>query len=81
MGSVKYRGQEILHLDESEEEKLRGREIAYLPQDPFTAFSPLFRVVGQVGEIVPRRERWSKVTHLLEQFGFPWVRYRRSCSH
>jgi oligopeptide/dipeptide ABC transporter ATP-binding protein len=43
-------GEDILQLDESEMEKIRGDRIAMVLQDPMTALNPVFDIQDQVGE-------------------------------
>jgi oligopeptide/dipeptide ABC transporter ATP-binding protein len=49
-GQVKLMGEDILQLDESEMEKIRGDRIAMVLQDPMTALNPVFDIEDQVGE-------------------------------
>ena len=49
-GQVLLEGEDILQLDESEMEKVRGDKIAMVLQDPMTALNPVFDIEDQVGE-------------------------------
>lgn len=49
-GQVKLLGEDILQLDDSEMEKVRGDRIAMVLQDPMTALNPVFDIEDQVGE-------------------------------
>ncbi|MDA0770234.1 MAG: ABC transporter ATP-binding protein [Chloroflexi bacterium] len=49
-GQVNLMGEDILQLDESEMEKVRGDRIAMVLQDPMTALNPVFDIQDQVGE-------------------------------
>ncbi len=49
-GSVKLRGREILGLPERELRKIRGREIAYVFQDPLSSLNPVYTVGAQIEE-------------------------------
>ncbi len=49
-GSVKLRGREILGLPERELRKIRGREIAYVFQDPLSSLNPVYSVGAQIDE-------------------------------
>lgn len=51
-GEVRWRGQNLLGMSSSDLRKLRGREIALVPQDPMTALHPFMRVDRQVAEAV-----------------------------
>lgn len=51
-GSVHIAGQDILHLDEAGRRKLRGRHIAFVPQNPLSSLTPHMRIGDQVDEAV-----------------------------
>ncbi|HEV7264588.1 MAG TPA: ABC transporter ATP-binding protein [Falsiroseomonas sp.] len=70
-GEILFEGRNLLELSEDRlATELRGREIAYIPQDPFTAFNPVFTIGTQIDDLMrfkspllrsqpemPRRER------------------------
>ncbi|WP_395645049.1 dipeptide ABC transporter ATP-binding protein [Terricaulis sp.] len=49
-GSVKFQGREILGLKRSELDAVRGKEIAFVFQDPLTALTPHLTIETQIGE-------------------------------
>lgn len=49
-GEILFKGEDILKQDPKEIQKIRGNQIAFIPQDPTTALNPLFRVGFQIGE-------------------------------
>ena len=49
-GQVLLEGEDILQVDESEMETIRGSKIAMVLQDPMTALNPVFNIENQVGE-------------------------------
>jgi oligopeptide/dipeptide ABC transporter ATP-binding protein len=49
-GTVRLDGQPLEGLDATALRALRGRRIAYVPQEPLTALDPLFRVGAQLAE-------------------------------
>ncbi|GAA0768665.1 ABC transporter ATP-binding protein [Ideonella azotifigens] len=49
-GSVRFRGRELIGLSAGELQSVRGREIAYVFQDPMTALTPVWRVGWQIVE-------------------------------
>lgn len=49
-GSIRFDGQELMALDAPALRSLRGRRIAYVPQEPLTALDPLFRIGRQLDE-------------------------------
>jgi oligopeptide/dipeptide ABC transporter ATP-binding protein len=56
-GSVRYEQREMLGLPEPELRKLRGRRIAYVPQNPFAALHPLISVERQFIAVIRAHER------------------------
>ncbi len=50
-GSIRYRGEEIVGLAPRALERIRGRRIAMVFQDPMTALNPCRRIGAQVGEV------------------------------
>lgn len=55
-GSVKYKGEEILNMPERQFHKLRGTEIACIPQSPATSLNPVMRAETQVTECLIKRK-------------------------
>jgi peptide/nickel transport system permease protein len=51
-GSVRLRGRELLHLPEHALNKVRGREVAMIFQDPGTSLNPVLRIGYQVAEAI-----------------------------
>jgi oligopeptide/dipeptide ABC transporter ATP-binding protein len=49
-GEVLFKGEDILKKNPKEVEKIRGNQIAFIPQDPTTALNPLLRIGFQIGE-------------------------------
>ncbi|MDD5255283.1 MAG: ABC transporter ATP-binding protein [Candidatus Omnitrophica bacterium] len=53
-GSIIYRGQEVLKMRKEELRGIRGREIAYVFQEPAAYLNPLFTVGSQIAEAIIR---------------------------
>ena len=52
-GEVRFRGVDLLRQDPAAvNEQVRGRAITFIPQDPFTSFSPLFQVGTQIMDLM-----------------------------
>ena len=49
-GEINYEGRNILDLNETELNKVRGAQISMMFQDPLVALNPLLRVGGQIEE-------------------------------
>lgn len=77
-GSVVVDGTDILALPEKGRRGLRGRAIAYIPQDPTTALNPALRLRTQMLEALTThdvgadaKERMAMVCARLEEVGLP----------
>ena len=51
-GEIIYNGQDLLKLSEKEMQKIRGKEIALVPQDPMTSLNPLYTIGSQILEVI-----------------------------
>src|SRR5262245_64666058 len=49
-GSILWNGRELLTLKEKEWRRLRGHEIAYVPQSPMSSLNPALRIGTQLAE-------------------------------
>jgi len=49
-GSIRWNGRELLTIKESEWRKLRGKEIAFVPQSPMSSLNPALRIGTQLEE-------------------------------
>jgi peptide/nickel transport system ATP-binding protein len=59
-GRVVYRGENLLDKNESEMQKVRGKEIAYIFQDPATSLNPVFSIAEQLVEVIRRHQNVTK---------------------
>lgn len=59
-GSIRFSGRELQHISEREWEKIRGAEIALIPQDPALALSPVKRVGEQLADVLQAHHRWKR---------------------
>ena len=58
-GTVMYRSENLLEMDERAFERIRGAAISMIYQEPGTALSPVMRVGTQIAEVVHAHKRWS----------------------
>ncbi|KAA3624569.1 MAG: ABC transporter ATP-binding protein [Flavobacterium sp.] len=58
-GSIQFQGKELLQLKPSEFQKIRGREIAMIFQEPMSALNPSLRCGYQVSEILKHHLKYS----------------------
>lgn len=76
-GRVTLEGRELLALSEKEIRRYRGAGLAYVPQEPGLAFSPVLTVGSQIVDVIrahrriPHREAWAEAVAALERVGIP----------
>jgi peptide/nickel transport system ATP-binding protein len=76
-GSVRLRGTELIGARETELRKVRGKEIAYIFQEPMTSLNPVLTVGRQIGEVLQEHERLTRrqvkerAVELLTLVGIP----------
>lgn len=81
-GRVEVDGIDILSFSDKERTRMRGNDVAYVPQDPGTALNPALTVGTQLAEVTRNRPEASKhLEVLLEQLRLPAERIRRSYPH
>jgi len=59
-GSILYKGENLLEKEEKQMQKVRGKEIAYIFQDPATSLNPVFNIATQLVEIIRHHQNLSK---------------------
>ncbi len=86
-GSCLYKGRDLYRLPEHEMKKVRGQEIALIPQNPSESLNPIRTIGSQLTECVTvhktqnKKEAASRRDSLLRRFGFSDVdRINRSYS-
>jgi len=57
-GSISFRGQELLAMDERSLQRIRGAEISIMSQEPGISLSPVLRVGDQVAEVFRAHRDW-----------------------
>ena len=55
-GKVLVDGQDILRLSANDLQHLRGRQVAYVPQDPSSALNPTLKIGTQLREVLASYE-------------------------
>ena len=81
-GSVRYRGRELLGLNEKEYAKLRGEKIAMIFQDPLTSLNPVYSIGYQIAEAVlahrdvSKKQAIDRAIELLRIVGIPFPEQR-----
>jgi peptide/nickel transport system ATP-binding protein len=59
-GKILYKGENLLEKKENEMLKIRGKEIAYVFQDPATSLNPVFNIASQLVEVIRRHQNVTK---------------------
>jgi peptide/nickel transport system ATP-binding protein len=59
-GKIIYKGENLVGKKEKELENIRGKEIAYIFQDPATSLNPVFTIANQLIEVILRHQNITK---------------------
>src|SRR6201990_720561 len=51
-GSIRFKGRDLLPLNEHEMREIRGNDISIIFQEPMTSLNPLHTIEAQIGEIL-----------------------------
>ncbi|WP_256839788.1 ABC transporter ATP-binding protein [Ornithinimicrobium faecis] len=76
-GSIRFAGQELTTVGRRAMERLRGREIGLVPQDPMSNLNPVWRIGFQIKEaleangVAKGRAAKKRVVEVLESAGLP----------
>jgi oligopeptide/dipeptide ABC transporter ATP-binding protein len=77
-GTIRFEGENLLVFSESEMvERIRGRRIGFIPQDPLLSLNPVFKVGTQMLEIMrrhapgTRRDHIGRLVSLLKRLQVP----------
>lgn len=74
-GSIKYRGNELVGAKSEQLQKIRGKQIGMIFQDPLSSLNPLMRIEDQVKESLDlhtemsEEQKNARVLELLQQVG------------
>ncbi len=76
-GKILFKGRNLLDLDEEALQKIRGKEISMIFQEPMTSLNPVFTVGDQIEEVITtheavnRAEAQRRVIEILKDVGIP----------
>jgi peptide/nickel transport system ATP-binding protein len=76
-GEIVFGGKNLVHLNDKQMSKVRGREIAMIFQEPMTALNPVFTIGNQIVETlvrhkkIPKAQAYRHAVQLLKMCGFP----------
>lgn len=80
-GQVLFEGKDLLKLSDREMQKIRGKKISMIFQDPMTALNPIMRIGDQIAEVIALHDKCGKAQsrqraqQMLEMVGIPGERY------
>lgn len=80
-GEILFDGRDMLKMSEHEMQKIRGKKISMIFQDPMTALNPIMRVGEQIAEVIELHEKCGRngaiqrAKEMLEMVGIPGDRY------
>lgn len=66
-GSIRFRGQELVDLDERDMRRIRGNDIAMVFQDPMTSLNPVKRVGDQIARAIEVHHPTRSKTEVRQQ--------------
>ncbi len=76
-GSIHFNGQNLLNLNNEQMRKIRGAQIALIPQDPLTSLNPVYTIGEQITEILTlhqglsQKDATRKASELLDMVRIP----------
>ena len=79
-GKIFYKGVDLTKKPEKYLQKIRGKEISMIFQNPLTSLNPVFTIGEQIGMVFMRhfnlskKEAWKKAGEMLEVVGIPFRR-------
>ena len=80
-GKIVYKGEDLLKKNNKAMQKIRGKEISMIFQDPMTTLNPIDTVGDQIAEViglhnhVSKKEAIEQAGKMLEMVGIPKERY------
>lgn len=76
-GRVLFEGRDVLQFSPKEHQKMRGKDIAMVFQDPLSALNPVYRIGEQIAEAIrthqaiEKKAAWQQALALLDEVGIP----------
>lgn len=79
-GSILFAGHDLLKFSEDDMDKIRGKQISMIFQEPVAALNPVFKVGFQIAETISHsrgisvKDAYAEVKESLEMVGLDWQR-------
>ena len=76
-GDILFEGKNLLKLKEKQMQKVRGKDIAMIFQEPMTSLNPLYTCGSQIAEAIllhnkcSKQEAWNQAVEILKMVGVP----------
>lgn len=76
-GSISFRGQNLLEMDEHSLQRIRGAQISMVYQEPGMSLSPVLRIGDQIAEVIHAHRDWkwdrcrAEAESLIAHVGLP----------
>lgn len=77
-GEIRYKGADIAKMSQRELQKIRGKEISMIFQEPMTSLNPVYRIERQLGEVfrlhepnLTKAQVFEKSVEILKKVGVP----------
>ena len=58
-GEILFKNENILNFSDNEINSVRGKKIAFIPQDPLTSLNPLYTIGDQIAEVIAFHQKIS----------------------
>ena len=81
-GSIEFKGEDLLELNDDEMRQVRGNQISMIFQDPMTAFNPVLSIGRQIAEVLELHQgvrgqaAMARAVELLKMVGIPSAEQR-----
>ena len=76
-GEILFEGKNLLEMKEKQMQKVRGKDIAMIFQEPMTSLNPLYTCGSQIAEAIllhnkcSKQEAWERAVEILKMVGVP----------
>ncbi|WP_025784240.1 ABC transporter ATP-binding protein [Sporosarcina sp. D27] len=76
-GEIYFEGQDLLSLKERQMQRIRGKDISLIAQDPMTSLNPVYTVGNQIAEVpliheqMSKTSAWKKAIEMITRVGIP----------